>query len=308
MASKKNNDATYILDTKLALPNKLLNADGTITDLMGNTVINEVDSYKAIKALPNKFLNPDGTYSTLNEILSSSIDTELFIIVEELPASGNPQKIYLVPDNNGGFIEYHWIGDAWDPIGTISVDLSNYSTTQEMMNAIEAACLQTLNSANNYTDTHNITFKPFPNSFDTTHTTATFLQSIVSANLSVGMAYLGQVSLSDMPNGVTTQAEVEVYIYPQNVAYCVMRSAEIPPYTWEVNSYENRGWEPVGKAYADGVASSAETNAKSYADNNFLKKNNTTAYTPSANYHPATKKYVDDAISTSVTSVLNESY
>ena len=28
--------------------------------------------------------------------------------------------------------------------------------------------------------------------------------------------------------------------------------------------------------------------------NNYLSKTNTTAYTPSANYHPATKKYVDD--------------
>ena len=57
------------------------------------------------------------------------------------------------------------------------------------------------------------------------------------------MAYLGQVSLSDMPDGVTVQAEVEVYIYPQNVAYCVMRSAEVSPYQWECNSYDYRGWE-----------------------------------------------------------------
>ena len=28
----------------------------------------------------------------------------------------------------------------------------------------------------------------------------------------------------------------------------------------------------------------------------FLTKDNTTAYTPSKDYHPATKKYVDDAI------------
>ena len=31
--------------------------------------------------------------------------------------------------------------------------------------------------------------------------------------------------------------------------------------------------------------------------NNYLAKDNTTKYTPTANYHPATKKYVDDLVS-----------
>ena len=306
--AKNSNDATYILNSKVALPNKLLQSDGTITDITGNVVVNAVDEYNAKTALPNKFLNPDGTYSTLNEIISSMVDTDIFVIVSELPEEGNPQKIYLLPDGEGGFIEYHWIGDSWDAIGVVDIDLSDYSTTQEMMNAIEAACLQTLNASKAYTDTHSVTFKPFPASFVTNGTTAQFLDSITEANLSVGMAYLGQVSLSDMPDGVTVQAEVEVYIYPQNVAYCIMRSAEVSPYAWEVNSYENRGWEPVGKAYADAAASSAQSGAETYADNNFLKKTNTTAYTPTQDYNPSTKKYVDDAIANSITAVLGGEY
>ena len=36
---------------------------------------------------------------------------------------------------------------------------------------------------------------------------------------------------------------------------------------------------------------------KTWIGNNVLKKDNTTAYTPTANYHPATKKYVDDTVS-----------
>lgn len=36
---------------------------------------------------------------------------------------------------------------------------------------------------------------------------------------------------------------------------------------------------------------------KNWIGSNFLKKDNSTAYTPTANYHPATKKYVDDGIS-----------
>lgn len=142
-----------LYDSKASIPNKLLQEDGTVTDIAGNPVVNSVPVYDSKPSLPNKFLNPDGTYSTLNEIISSMIDTDLFIVVDELPASGDEQKIYLVPDGKGGFVEYHWTGTAWDAIGTVEIDLSNYSTTQEMMNAIEAAAIQTLNSAKSYTDT-----------------------------------------------------------------------------------------------------------------------------------------------------------
>lgn len=39
-----------------------------------------------------------------------------------------------------------------------------------------------------------------------------------------------------------------------------------------------------------------------------LTKTNTTSYTPTGNYHPATKKYVDDQIKASITSVLEADY
>ena len=192
--AKKENNATYILDSKKGLPNKLLQADGTTTDMLGNVVVNPDEAWDSKPALPNKWLNPDGTYSTLNEIIASMVDTSIYVMVDELPQEGNPQKIYLVPDGKGGFVEYHWTGIKWDPIGMIEFDISNYSTTQEMMNAIEAAGVLTLNSA------------------------------------------------------------------------------------------------------------------KSYANDNFLKKDNTTAYTPTQNYNPATKKYVDDSIASNITDVLNKSY
>lgn len=89
----------------------------------------------------------------------------------------------------------------------------------------------------------NEAFKPFPNTFNTTWTTEQFLNSISSQNLPVGSAYLGQVSLSDMPDGVDIQWDVIVYVYPQNVIYAVMRSAEVAPYIWETNSYQYRGRE-----------------------------------------------------------------
>ena len=150
--AKKENDATYILDSKKGLPNKLLQADGTTTDMLGNVVVNPDTAWDSKPALPNKWLNPDGTYSTLNEIIASMVDTSIYVIVDELPAEGNAQKIYLLSDGKGGFVEYHWTGEKWDPVGMIEFDISKYSTTQEMMNAIEAAGVLTLNSAKTYAE------------------------------------------------------------------------------------------------------------------------------------------------------------
>ena len=150
--AKKESDATYILDSKKGLPNKLLQADGTTTDMLGNVVVNPDEGWDSKPALPNKWLNPDGTYSTLNEIIASMVDTSIYVIVDELPQEGDIQKIYLVPNGKGGFVEYHWTGTKWDPIGMVEFDISNYSTTQEMMNAIEAAGVLTLESAKAYAD------------------------------------------------------------------------------------------------------------------------------------------------------------
>ena len=134
-------------ELKKSLPNKMVNENNTITDLAGNPVTNAVIEYENKQALPNKWLNPDGTYSTLADILSGMIDTDLFIVVEELPASGNVNKIYLLAD--GDILkEYHWTGTKWDPIGMVQFDLSKYSTTEQMNAAIAAA----LNSAKAYAD------------------------------------------------------------------------------------------------------------------------------------------------------------
>lgn len=88
-------------------------------------------------------------------------------------------------------------------------------------------------------------FKPFPSSVNTSGTTQQFLSSILALHPETGMAYLGTVSLSDMPAGLT-QEEVEVYIYSDYVAYAVMRSTDVAPYQWWCSSYNYGGWRPVG--------------------------------------------------------------
>ena len=138
----------FILNSKVALPNKLLQDDGSITDITGAPVSEMVDAYASKPALPNKFLNPDGSYSTLNEIIASMVDTSIYVIVDELPQDGDPQKIYLVPDGKGGFIEYRWTGSKWDPIGMLEFDLTNYDTRAQ----VEAKIAVALAEAKAYTD------------------------------------------------------------------------------------------------------------------------------------------------------------
>ena len=57
----------------------------------------------------------------------------------------------------------------------------------------------------------------------------------------------------------------------------------------------------ASESYAD----TKSQEAKNYADTNFLKKDNTTSYTPTADYNPTTKKYVDDAITTAINNITN---
>lgn len=106
-----------------------------------------------------------------------------------------------------------------------------------------------------YVDDKCIPYQPFPSGLDTSHTTQAFITSIRALNLPAGSTYLGGVTLTDMPfNG---NAEVEIYVYPNNVVYCVLRSANVAPYEWECNSHTFRGWEAVGKAYTDTALSAA---------------------------------------------------
>lgn len=121
-----------------ALPNKWLNPDGSITDGQGNiiTPANEANAivYRNSKSVVNKFVDIDGETKTYEQI-----SMDIFTPVDELPETGEKNKIYLIPANNGTFDEYYWTGDKWEIMGNIAIDLSDYPTFDQMNAAIEAA-------------------------------------------------------------------------------------------------------------------------------------------------------------------------
>jgi hypothetical protein len=69
---------------------------------------------------------------TAIETALSLLDTDVFVVEEELPDPGEalPNKIYLVPvsDGHGGSIMEQWIlvEGAWEKVGTVEVSLEGY--------------------------------------------------------------------------------------------------------------------------------------------------------------------------------------
>lgn len=203
------------LSRKRAIPNKLLQEDGTVTDLMGNQVVNSTEIYNKKPALPNKFLNPDGSYSTLSEILGKVIDTTLFVVVDTLPEIGNPNKIYLVPNDTGSFDEYFWNNkNQWDKIGALGVPMQ--------------------------------AFENYP-SLVTDKTTDEFFQSVKALNLPIGTLLLGGTTLTDISNvapGMGNE-EMKVEIYPNNIIRGIMTSTNVSPYEWTIQwGQSNAKWIP----------------------------------------------------------------
>lgn len=197
---------------KNSLPNKLLQDDGTITDITGKPVTSSVKEYDHEPALPNKFMNPDGTYSTLNQIIGQMVDTTIFIIVSELPEVGKENKIYLLPNEKGGFDEYYYEDGKWDTMGVLEytpmVAMDNYDTINR------------------------------------TGTTKQLYDTIHALNLPVGTILLGTCKLTDI-NSEMRQEEIKAEIQNSTIVFSAY-STNIKPYEWRLNTQTGQEeWRPI---------------------------------------------------------------
>lgn len=72
---------------------------------------------------------------TLGNLLAQ-VDTQLYLVVAELPTTGNPNKIYFVPSDDpetqNELDEFIWVNNDWEKIGAVSVDLSDYFNKTEI--------------------------------------------------------------------------------------------------------------------------------------------------------------------------------
>ena len=80
--------------------------------------------------------------TTLATMLSNVVATEIFVVVQELPESGQTNKIYLVINQESEvqniYDEFIWVFNEdteeydWEKIGSVGVDLSNYFNKTEV--------------------------------------------------------------------------------------------------------------------------------------------------------------------------------
>lgn len=230
---------------KTSIPNKLMQDDGTITDITGKVVTNSVTEYNNRPSLPNKFINPDGSYSTLNEIIASMIDVDIFVPVQELPEIGEDNKIYLVPNGRGTFDEYFWniINNEWDKIGEL--DISNLATKEEVVKCLTDAKAYTDKKIKEYVPLQ--AFSNYP-AIKIDGTTKQFFDSISALDLPVGSLLLGGAKLNDVNDvapGIVNE-EIRVEVYPNGVFHAVMTSTDVKPYEWHIQYWKGtETWIPA---------------------------------------------------------------
>lgn len=122
--------SAYAVESEMetALAGKVDKADGM--SLMS-------DAEKA--KIANLATNANSTYATKDEL--SAIPKFEVVPVDSLPATGEADKIYLVPNEGSGTNardEYIYVNGAWEMLGTTEVDLSGYYTSAQIDEIIAA--------------------------------------------------------------------------------------------------------------------------------------------------------------------------
>lgn len=132
LASLENYDDTEVkADIADLQTNK---ADKSEIPDVSNFVTRSVDN------LLNYYLKSETyTKEQVNQLIST-ITSVRFELVNELPSTGENNIIYLVPSSNPKTRnvkdEFIWINNAWEQIGSTSIDLSDYVTTTQLNTAL----------------------------------------------------------------------------------------------------------------------------------------------------------------------------
>lgn len=224
-------------------------------------------------------------------------------VVTELPETGEANVIYLVPkqdeDENNVFDEYLYVNDEWELIGSTDIDLSNYYTKSEinkfspMYDFLSTTTATTIPSGGLYLPANDLTV----------------LTAIVNEVYSKGQHSFGihfsyhenmgvSILLSSAPSNRLIQMKPTTYdfvaTFPQNTSFTQLVS--LKSYLFRIEMVWNGDVATV-------------TSARIFEGAGFfLSTTNQSSYTPTANYHPATKKYVDDSIAAAITTTLGGSF
>lgn len=235
-------------------------------------------------------------------------------IVDVLPTTGRSDTIYLVkkevPSTDNSYDEYIYTGTAWEHIGDTSIDLSDYYTKEETDEALSGK-QDPLVAGDNIKLENNTISAEMPiyvvdytklNEVGSTLKRVLELQKNgISFQLSLkrGNAYYSLSQIADL----SSSGSVLFYFYDPEL------SGQLTKYGVD---YETTSYYYLYFSLTDETVRPSRPSTYSLQRGNSsnwpLGAKNTEEYTPTSNYNPATKKYVDDSIKASITDVLGGSY
>ena len=280
--------------------------DIVLTDKKGNTTRTEVKD-----GAPG----PQGPQGEPGSVKMQVVDT--------LPETGETDTIYLLKKEKPGvqnlYDEYVYTNGSWEHIGDTSVDLSNYYTKDEANEEL-AKKQDNLTAGKNIVIENNtinaiienedyVILTDFPN---TSAEQITFMQNAFDLALS-GKTVL--IVRSDNQYNYRASSDRNVYISPKikDIDFSDKISASVSfnsPwfYRTETDIYGNneleeyKTWLYIDCTVTKGVVTKVSFGMTSHNNTSYnrtlpvLSKTNKSSYTPTADYHPATKQYVDNQV------------
>jgi hypothetical protein len=224
-------------------------------------------------------------------------------VVTELPEIGEANVIYLVPkqdeDENNVFDEYLYINNEWELIGTTDIDLSNYYTKSEInrfspiYDFLSTTTATTIPSTGIYLPAN-----------DLTALTAIVNEVYLKGQHSFGIHFSyyensgASVLFASAPSNRLIQMKPTTYDFmamtPGNASLLYLQMLRV--YMLRIEISWNNDTATVTSARVIGDIGSV------------LSTKNESSYTPTGDYNPATKKYVDDSIAAAITTTLGGSF
>jgi hypothetical protein len=269
--------------------------DGVIQYQAGNGIIIDGNVISAIQQdLSNYY-----TKSQVNDLIDA-IDKVSLEAVNELPATGEPGIIYLVPSANpqttNAKDEYIYINNAWEQIGTTAVDLSNYYTKSEIDAITQYEMLYRYGfNVHPYHIFYQIQYTPA--NLDSVLQNNAFkaeLKNIINDALPKFNTSNNIGNIVKIYDSYNSSVVFEFWFYNSNlyqnstIALTVLFTSTVGIIDYQYN---------VSITYTNNKVSNISIgNSPSFTTQFALGTANTLEYTPTADYNPATKKYVDDAV------------
>lgn len=294
---------TYTWEEILSKPTQYTPAPHTHTVL---DITNLSDNYlaKALKGAPNGIAELDSTGKVPADQLPGFVDDVVEVdTYEDLPNPGVSSKIYITIDTNK---QYRWGGTTYVPLGD-SLALGTTSETAGRGDWTQAAYNHSL--ITNGSNPHKTTFSSLPDAPISLPANGGNAESAVKDgdgnNISTSYFNINRGTVTDLndaddigmwsfttgaqnvPEEITTSGIVFTYYSTAAIANLIQMCTGYKngvPTSWYVrNRTSYTAWSPWRKIWDSGNLNPAD----------YISFNNTTEYTPTSQYNPATKGYVD---------------